>query len=277
MAASRVKAARPPRLARRGEVQTVILCGGRGTRLREYTEALPKVLVEVGGRPILWHIMKGYAHGGFSDFVLALGYLADRVKEYFLDYHGWRGRDLLLELGSHKDPQLVGNGETWSIVFADTGADTNTGGRLKRVEPYLRPGLFFATYGDGVSDVDHQRLLDFHRAHGKIATVTVVKPRLTFGVVDLHADGRVARFSEKPQFNSWINGGFFVFDHRVFEYLAADAVLEREPLQNLAADGQLMAYRHEGFWACMDTYKDNVDLNAAWANGPAPWRTWDAA
>jgi glucose-1-phosphate cytidylyltransferase len=275
MAQSRVTVARPARQAARGGVQTVIFCGGRGTRLREYTEALPKVLVEVGGRPILWHIMKGYAHNGFDDFVLALGYLSDRVKEYFLDYHGWRGRDLRLELGTGKAPEMVGNGEAWSIVFADTGADTNTGGRLKRVEPYLRPGAFFVTYGDGVSDIDHQRLLDFHRSHGKIATVTVVRPRLTFGVLDLQADGRVAHFAEKPQMNSWINGGFFVFDHRIFEYLEDNPVLERDPMQKLAADGQLMAYRHEGYWACMDTYKDNVDLNAAWAEGRAPWRTWD--
>lgn len=275
MANSRLTTRHAASPASRTAMQAVILCGGRGTRLREYTEALPKVLVEVGGRPILWHIMKGYAHCGFDDFVLALGYLADRVKEYFLDYHGWRGRDFHLELGSAMPPRVLSNGEAWSITFADTGLETNTGGRLKRVQPYLRPGPFFATYGDGVSDLHHRRLLDFHRSHGRIATVTVVRPRLTFGVVDLRADGEVARFSEKPQMNSWINGGFFVFDHRVFEYLGDDAVLEREPMQRLAADGQLMAYRHEGYWACMDTYKDNVDLNAAWSNGSAPWRTWN--
>jgi glucose-1-phosphate cytidylyltransferase len=277
MAPRRVTAGRPARRPAPRGIQTVILCGGRGTRLREYTEALPKVLVEVGGRPILWHIMKGYAHCGFPDFILALGYLADRVKEYFLDYHGWRGRDLCLELGSRKPPQVVGNGEAWSIIFADTGLETNTGGRLQRVQGYLRPGPFFATYGDGVSDLDHRRLLDFHRAHGRIATVTVVRPRLTFGVVDVDAAGRVECFSEKPQMNSWINGGFFVFDHRVFDYLGEDGVLEREPLQRLAADGQLMAFPHEGFWACMDTYKDNVDLNTTWSSGRAPWRTWNGA
>ncbi len=258
-------------------MQTVILCGGRGTRLREYTEALPKVLVEVGGRPILWHIMRGYAHRGFNDFVLALGYLGDRVKEYFLDYHGWRGRDLWLRLGSQNPPEVVGQREDWSIIFADTGPETNTGGRLKRIQRYLREGTFFATYGDGLSDLDHQHLLEFHRSHGRIATVTVVRPRLTFGIVELDGGHRVARFSEKPQLDSWINGGFFVFDERVFEYLGEDSVLEREPLERLAADGELMAYRHEGFWACMDTYKDNVDLNNAWACGRAPWRTWNGA
>ncbi len=258
-------------------MQTVILCGGRGTRLREYTEAIPKVLVEVGGRPILWHIMKGYAHSGFDDFVLALGYLGDRIKEYFLDYHGWRGGDFRLELGSPNPPELLGDREEWSIVFADTGLETNTGGRLKKVQRYLRGGTFFATYGDGVSDVDHGRLLAFHRAHKRIATVTVVRPRLTFGVLQLDGDDRVTRFSEKPQLDSWINGGFFVFDERVFDYLNDNSVLEREPMERLAQDGQLMAYRHEGFWACMDTYKDNVDLNNAWAGGTAAWRTWEEA
>jgi len=258
-------------------MQTVILCGGRGTRLREYTEALPKVLVEVGGRPILWHIMRGFAHHGFNDFVLALGYLGDRIKEYFLDYHGWRGRDLCLRLGAQGPPEIVGDREDWSIIFADTGLETNTGGRLKRVQRYVREKTFFATYGDGVSDLDHRHLLEFHRSHGRIATVTVIRPRLTFGIVGLDGGNRVARFSEKPQLDSWINGGFFVFDERVFDYLGEDSVLEREPMERLAADGELMAYRHEGFWACMDTYKDNVDLNNAWACGRAPWRTWNGA
>jgi glucose-1-phosphate cytidylyltransferase len=258
-------------------MQTVILCGGRGTRLREYTEAIPKVLVEVGGRPILWHIMKGYSHSGFDNFVLALGYLSDRVKEYFLDYHGWRGRDLHLKLGSKAAPELIGRGEEWSIIFADTGAETNTGGRVKRLQSYLGSGTFFATYGDGVSDIDHRRLLEFHRSHGRIATVTVVRPRLNFGVVDVDADLKVRQFSEKPKLDSWINGGFFVFERGIFDYLSDDCVLEREPLQQLARDGQLMAYQHEGFWACMDTYKDNIDLNNAWAGGKPAWRTWEKA
>jgi len=258
-------------------MQTVILCGGRGTRLREYTEALPKVLVEVGGRPILWHIMRGYSHHGFNDFVLALGYLGDRVKEYFLDHHGWRGRDLYLRLGAQAPPEIVAQREDWSIIFADTGLETNTGGRLKRVQRYVREKTFFATYGDGLSDLDYRHLLEFHRSHGRIATVTVIRPRLTFGVVQLDGGHRVARFSEKPQLDSWINGGFFVFDERVFDYLGGESVLEREPMERLAADRELMAYRHEGFWACMDTYKDNVDLNNAWASGRAPWRIWNGA
>ena len=256
-------------------MQTVILCGGRGTRLREYTETIPKVLVEVGGRPILWHIMKGYAQYGCTEFVLALGYRGDRIREYFLDYHRWKGRDLRLRLGSNRPPELLGaDREDWMITFVDTGPDTNTGGRIKRVRSQLQGDVFFATYGDGVSDLDLRRLEEFHRSHGRIATVTVVKPRLTFGVLDVDAEQRVTKFDEKPGLDGWINGGFFVFDERVFDYLEADSVLEHEPMERLAADGQLMAYQHHGFWACMDTYKDNIDLNTAWSCGEAPWRTW---
>lgn len=256
-------------------MQTVILCGGRGMRLREYTEAIPKVLVEVGGRPILWHIMKCYAHYDLTDFVLALGYLGDRIKEFFLDYHGWRGRDLRLQLGAAGSTELLGgDGEDWTISFVGTGLDTNTGGRIKRVAPYLRDETFFATYGDGLSDIDLRSLLDFHRAHGRIATVTVVRPRLNFGVIDVDAGQCVTHFAEKPRLDAWINGGFFVFERRIFDYLDDNSELERDCMERLAADGQLMAYPHHGFWACMDTYKDNVDLNAAWSCGRAPWRTW---
>jgi len=259
-------------------VKTVILCGGRGMRLREYTEAIPKVLVEVGGRPILWHIMKGYAHHGFTDYVLALGYLGDRVKEFFLDYHSWRRRDLRLRLGEAGPPELLGeNGEDWTITFAGTGLDTNTGGRIKRLEPYLTDDVFFATYGDGVSDIDLRGLLEFHRSHGRVATVTVVQPRLGFGVLDIDANQHVTRFDEKPRMDGWVNGGFFVFDRRVFDYLEDNSDLERECLVRLAEEGELMAYQHSGFWACMDTYKDNVDLNAAWSCGHAPWRIWKEA
>lgn len=255
---------------------TVILCGGRGTRLREYSEALPKVLVEVGSRPILWHIMKGFSESGFKDFVLALGYLGERVKEHFLEADGWRGRDLRLRIGSTNPPELLDeNRDDWNVVFADTGLDTNTGGRLLRVRKYVHGDTFFATYGDGVADIDHRCLLDFHKSHGRIATITVVRPRLGFGLVDLDGGDRVVRFREKPCLDAWINGGFFVFDNRVYDYLEADSVLEREPLERLAASGELVAYRHQGFWACMDTYKDNLELNAAWAGGRAPWRTWD--
>jgi glucose-1-phosphate cytidylyltransferase len=254
-------------------VKTVVLCGGKGIRLREYTETTPKVLVEIGGRPILWHIMRSYAEQGFGEFVLALGHLGDRVKEYFIEQQGWHGRNFRLELGSNDPPNLLGSdADGWSITLVDTGVETNTGGRIERVRQYVGNDLFFATYGDGVSDVDLRALLEFHRRHGRIATVTVVRPRLTFGLLEVADDDRVTTFREKPQLDAWINGGFFVFDARIFDYLDDNSVLEREPMERLAAEGQLMAYRHTGFWACMDTAKDQADLNAAWLAGNAPWR-----
>jgi glucose-1-phosphate cytidylyltransferase len=236
-------------------VQVAILCGGRGTRLRELTTAMPKVLVEVGGKPILWHIMKGYAHHGFKEFLLALGYMGSTIAEY-------------VEEANEREH------DGWSVAAIDTGEDTNTGGRIARLQDSIEGEVFFATYGDGLSDVDLGDLLAFHRRHGRIATVTVVRPRLTFGLVDLEED-RVSAFTEKPRMNAWINGGFFTFDRRIFDYLGEDSVLETGPLPELAAAGELMAYRHDGFWACMDTYKDNLELNSAWASGEAPWLTWN--
>jgi glucose-1-phosphate cytidylyltransferase len=235
-------------------VQVAILCGGRGTRLRELTTAIPKVLVEIGGKPILWHIMKGYAHHGFREFLLALGYMGSNIAEYVDDVN-----------------QREHDG--WSVAAIDTGEETNTGGRIAKLRDSIKGDVFFATYGDGLSDVDLVELLAFHRSHGRIATVTVVRPRLTFGLVDID-DDRVSAFTEKPRMDAWINGGFFTFDRRIFDYLADDSVLETGPLPQLAAAGELMAYRHHGFWACMDTYKDNLELNSAWESGEAPWLTW---
>jgi glucose-1-phosphate cytidylyltransferase len=234
-----------------------ILCGGRGTRLRRFTEDIPKVLVEVGGRPILWHIMKGYEAAGFSRFVLAAGYLKEKVQDYFATPAGEGGPS-----------------DGWLVDVVDTGQDTNTGGRILALRDRLTTPEFFVTYGDGVADIDHQRLLDFHRAHGRLATVTVVRPTLPFGMLEVGADSRVTSFVEKPRAQQWINGGFFVFSQGVFDYLEPDAVLEAEPMKRLAADGELVAHQHEGFWDCMDTYKDNLELNAAWASGEAPWCTW---
>jgi glucose-1-phosphate cytidylyltransferase len=234
-------------------MKTVILCGGRGTRLREFTAAIPKVLVEVGGKPILWHIMKSYAVHGFSDFVLALGYKGQQVEERMRDE----------------------SDQSWSVTYADTGLDTNTGERLGRLRSHVEgTEPFFATYGDGVSDIDLASLRDFHCGHGRAATITVVRPELQFGLVEVGDENVVSSFQEKPQLDGWINGGFFVFDQRVYDYLSVGSVLERGPLEALARESQLMAYRHEGFWACMDTYKDNERLNAAWAEGDAPWRSW---
>jgi glucose-1-phosphate cytidylyltransferase len=234
----------------------VILCGGRGTRLRERTETVPKALVEIGGRPILWHVIQIYAAQGFDRFLLATGYLGEMVRE-FASAEEW--------------PEGV------SVECVDTGVDTPTGGRIALLGDRLGDGTFCATYADGVADVDLDALLDFHRDHGEAATVTVVRPHLQWGVAQIGGEGRVEGFVEKPRSEHWINGGFFCFEPSALDYLDEDSVLEREPLERLAADGKLRAHRHEGFWDCMDTYKDAVVLNDLWEAGEAPWRVWETA
>ena len=231
----------------------VILCGGRGTRLREQTESLPKALVEIGGRPILWHVIGIYAAQGFGRFLLATGYLGEMVEE-FVAAESWPGGV--------------------EVECVDTGPETPTGGRLARLGEQLAGGTFCATYADGVADVDLAALLGFHRLQESLATVTVVQPRLQWGVAELDGEDRVAGFVEKPRSEHWINGGFFCFEPGVLGYLDEDSVLEREPLRRLAADGELRAHRHEGFWDCMDTYKDAVELNDLWASGAPPWTAW---
>lgn len=258
-------------------MKVVILCGGKGTRLREQTEYIPKALVEVGGKPILWHIMKMYSAHGFDDFVLCLGYLGDKIKEYFLKYNSRRNADFSLHVGQRAEPTidcLADSREKWNIIFAETGLETNTGGRIKKIQEYVNDDVFFATYGDGLADLDLVQLLDFHRSHGKIGTVTVVNPNSNFGILHLDEEALVTDFEEKPPLNAWINGGFFVFNRQVFNFLDENSILEREPLQHLAAERQLMAYKHTSFWACMDTYKDNVELNRLWETGQAKWRIW---
>jgi glucose-1-phosphate cytidylyltransferase len=255
-------------------MQTIILCGGQGTRLREETEYRPKPLVDVGGRPILWHIMKLYAHHGFKDFVLCLGYRGHMIKDYFLNYEAMTN-DFSMMLGQKN--HIVYHGahdeQKYKVTLADTGLDAMTGARVKRVENYVSGKPFFVTYGDGVSNVDLARLLAFHRQHGRLATVTTVRPISRFGVLDTADDGRVTSFHEKPQVDGWASAGFFVFDRGVFDYLTADTdcVLEREPLERLARDGQLMAYRHDGFFYAMDTYREYLYLNELWNSGKAPW------
>jgi glucose-1-phosphate cytidylyltransferase len=235
-------------------VKVVILCGGRGTRLQEQTQSIPKPLVEIGGKPIIWHVIQLYASHGLGDVVLACGYKGEMI-EAFVAGSQW--------------PDGV-----W-VQCADTGLDTPTGGRIKRLEDVVAGERFCATYGDGVSDVDLQALLSFHADHGALATMTVVRPELQFGITEVDGDhGLVTGFREKPRSEHWINGGFFVFEPGVFEYLSDSSVLEREPLEGLAADGQLHAFRHTGFWECMDTYKDAVQLNDLWAQGDAPWKVW---
>ncbi len=256
------------------DVPVVILAGGLGTRLREETVVRPKPMVEVGGRPILWHIMKTYDHFGFRRFILPVGYLGEVIKAYFRSYAD-RHADFTVntlsgDLLRHNDPP-----ESWDVTVIDTGIGTMTGGRIRRLDSYL-PGRFMLTYGDGVADVAIDRLLAFHEAHGKIATVTAVRPPARFGALALDGE-RVAEFSEKRQADAgWINGGFFVFERQVLDYLDGDAsVLERDPLERLASDDQLMAYRHEGFWEPMDTQRDLDNLNRQWSEGMAPWKVWD--
>ena len=233
----------------------VILCGGRGTRLRERTESVPKALVEIGGRPILWHVIQIYAAQGFERFLLATGYMGEAVAEF---------------AAGERWPEGVG------VECVDTGLDTPTGGRVAALAERLRGESFCVTYADGVADIDLDALLDFHQEQGALGTVTVVQPNLQWGVAELDGDS-VSGFVEKPRSEHWINGGFFCFEPGALDYLNEGSVLEREPLECLAADGQLRAYRHEGFWDCMDTYKDAVVLNDLWTSGQAAWRIWDAA
>jgi glucose-1-phosphate cytidylyltransferase len=234
----------------------VILCGGRGTRLRERTETVPKALVEIGGRPILWHVIGIYAAQGFERFLLATGYLGEAVEE-FVSSEPW--------------PAGI------EVECVDTGVDTPTGGRIARLAGRLAGETFCATYADGVADIDLGALLGFHAQHDKLATMTVVRPHLQWGVAELDGGGRVEGFVEKPRSEHWINGGFFCFEPGALDYVDEGSVLEREPLSALAVDGQLHAYRHEGFWDCMDTYKDAVVLNDLWASGQPPWTAWAEA
>jgi glucose-1-phosphate cytidylyltransferase len=257
-------------------MKVVILCGGQGTRLREETEFRPKPLVDVGQRPILWHIMKLYAHHGFRQFVLCLGYRGHMIKEYFLNYEAMNN-DFTICLGSqHQVSYHDAHAEQdFNVTLAETGLHTMTGGRVKRVERYLDGDTFMVTYGDGVADVDIRALTDFHRSHGKLATVTAVRPPSRFGILELDGSGRVTRFAEKPQLEGWASAGFFVFNRRMLDLLGGDdCVLEREPLEQLAASGELMVYRHEGFFFAMDTYREYQALNELWNSGKAPWKVW---
>jgi len=258
-------------------MKTVIFCGGQGTRLREETEYRPKPLVDIGGRPILWHIMKLYAHHGFNEFVLCLGYRGYMIKEYFLNYEAMNN-DFTIRLGSEQriDYHDMHREQDFSVTLADTGVDTMTGGRLERVMRHLKEDTFMVTYGDGVANVDLTALLAFHHAHGKLATVTTVRPPSRFGVLDIEPDHTVSSFREKPQLDSWSSAGFFVFNRGVFDYLCGDeCVLEQQPLQQLSDDGQLVAYCHDDFFYAMDTYREYLQLNEMWNSGKAPWKVWD--
>ena len=259
-------------------MKVVILCGGQGTRLREETEFRPKPLVEVGGKPILLHIMKLYAHYGFADFVLCLGYRGNMIKQHFLNYEAMNN-DFTVTLGPK--PELHHHGshgeDGFQITLADTGLDSMTGKRIKAVQKYVDGDTFMVTYGDGVSDVDVKALVAFHKEHGRLATMTTVRPISRFGVLEVDPSGAVTAFNEKPTLDGWINTGFFVFERGVFDYLRDDpsCVLEQEPLRQLTRDRQLIAYRHTGFFYAMDTYREFKVLNDLWDSGRAPWKVWE--
>ncbi len=256
-------------------MNVVILAGGLGTRLSEETELKPKPMVEIGGRPILWHIMKHYAHYGFSEFFIALGYRGEIIKRYFLDYYGLNG-SMTIHLADGKVDVHKRECEDWIVHLMDTGQETNTGGRVKRLEKWLRGDTFMVTYGDGVSDIDLQKLLKFHRQHGRVATVAAVRPPARFGGLVFDND-LLTDFIEKPQAGEgWINGGFLVFEPKIFEYLEDDhSSLESDALERLAADQQLVAYPHEDFWQCMDTLRDVRLLESLWHERRAPWKVWE--
>ena len=252
-------------------MKVAILAGGFGTRLGEYTDSIPKPMVSIGGIPILWHILKRYADFGCSDFCIALGYKAEIIKQYFLNYAPLNS-DFSINLATGKMDLLKAENPNWQVSLIDTGANTMTGGRVKRLQKLIGNETFFLTYGDGLADIDLMALLQFHRNHGKLVTVTAVRPAARFGELELDGDN-VISFQEKPQISQgWINGGFFVIEPGFFKYLENDStVLERAPLENAARDGQLVAFRHEGFWQCMDTKRDKDFLESIWSQGKAPW------
>ncbi len=252
----------------------VILAGGLGSRLSEETETTPKPMVEIGDRPILWHIMKHYAHYGFNEFYVAVGYKGHLIKRYFLDYYHLNG-DVTIDFSNGHVQVQNGKCDDWVVHVIDTGLDTSTGGRLRRLQPWVGDATFMLTYGDGVCDLDLRELLRFHRSHGRMATVTAVRPPARFGGLIFDGD-LVANFTEKPQIGEgWINGGFMVFEPGVFGYLDGDSdILEADALERLAAEGQLAAYRHDRFWQCMDTLRDVRLLKSLWQSGGAPWKVW---
>jgi len=257
-------------------MKVVILAGGLGTRLAEETEVKPKPMVEIGGHPILWHIMKIYAFYGIKEFFIALGYKGEIIKRYFLDYYSLRG-NMTVNLANGKTEIRETNGcDDWTVHLMETGQETLTGGRVKRLAPYLQDATFMVTYGDGVSNVDIQELMRFHKSHGKLATITAVRPPSRFGELIFNDDSTV-KFSEKPQTHAgWINGGFLAFEPKVLDYLSGDkSIMELDALERLAEENQLVAYRHEGFWQCMDTLRDKHQLESAWQSGNPLWKVWE--
>jgi len=256
-------------------MKVVILAGGLGTRLAEETAVRPKPMADIGEKPILWHIMKGYSHYGFNDFVICAGYKGYMIKEYFQNY--WlHNCDVTFDMRTHESEVHQDGNDPWRVTVVDTGADTLTGGRVKRIQRYVDGEPFLLTYGDGVGDVDISALVKFHQESGREATLTAVQPAGRFGALEISGTGSVERFAEKPLGDGdWINGGFFVMEPSIFDRISGDdTILEREPLESLAAEGKLGAYRHRGFWQPMDTLRDKRHLEELWDSGAAPWKVW---
>jgi glucose-1-phosphate cytidylyltransferase len=256
-------------------VKAVLLAGGLGTRMREETEFRPKPMVEVGGRPVLWHIMKLLGAQGITDFVICTGYKSEFIKNYFYNY-GASNLDFTTKLGDQSSTVFHGSHDEfdWTVTVAETGLNTMTGGRIKKVEKYLDGEPFLATYGDGLADIDLNALLAFHKSHGKTASMTTTQASSRFGVVDMDSTGSVLKFREKPKVNDWINIGYFIFQPEIFNYIDHDSVLEEEPLRALAGENQIGAYQHKGFWQPMDTYREYEILNKLWDSDTAPWKKW---
>ena len=255
-------------------MKVVILAGGFGSRLSEETHLRPKPMVEIGGRPIIWHIMKHYSHHGFNEFVICLGYMGYVIKEYFVNYY-LHLSDITVDVKTNSYTTHDSKAEPWKVTLVDTGAETMTGGRVRRAAPFLNNEPFFLTYGDGVGDVDLEAELAFHRSHNKLMTVLAVQPSGRFGALALDGNA-VHTFAEKPAGDgNWINGGFFICEPGVIDYIAGDdTIFERDPVENLARDGQIQAFKHEGFWRPMDTLRDKNELQDLWDTGKAPWKTW---
>jgi glucose-1-phosphate cytidylyltransferase len=258
-------------------MKVVILAGGMGTRISEETGIIPKPMIEVGGKPILWHIMKSYSHYGFNEFILCLGYKGYIIKEYFSHYV-LHMSDITIDMKNNSTEILSSATEPWKVTLVDTGPNTMTGGRLKRIQKYVKDEPFMMTYGDGVGNVNIKELLAFHNSHNKYATITGVQPTGRFGALDLHEDNTVQSFYEKPSGDrTWVNGGFFVLRPEIFKYIDSDSsTWEKEPLENLGKDRQLVAYKHAGFWKPMDTLRDKTELENMWQSGKAPWKVWEA-
>lgn len=257
-------------------MKVVILAGGFGTRISEESYLKPKPMVEIGGKPILWHIMKEYSHFGFNEFIICLGYKQHVVKEFFADYF-LHTSDITFDLANNKMEVHDNFSEPWKVTLVDTGLNTMTGGRVKRIKQYVGNQPFMLTYGDGVANVDMNALLNFHKEHGKIGTITTVNIGQRFGLIDITQGGEITAFREKnEQDGSLINGGYMVMNPEVFDYIGGDeTAFEKAPLENLAKDGQLMSYRHKGFWQCMDTQRDRNNLEKLWESGNAPWKVWN--